>query len=102
MWPDRSEKVTGRGRLVGSMLRDYFRFILTATVPSSIYFTFSEEELQRGPGRGMGGLRKAPLNLMMKISPPKKAPWGVPAGMYFRDDSAPLYAIFIVLFRAAS
>ena len=86
---DLSEYDNGRGRVSGSSIRQVLRLMLTATDPSSIYFTFSAEEFLKERGRGIGGLRKAPLNLIMKIKPPRKAPWGVPAGRSLGEDSTP-------------
>ena len=43
-------------------------------------FYFLSRGFLKESGRGIGGLRKAPLNLIIKIKPPKKATCGVPAG----------------------
>ena len=61
-----------------------FKSMLTATVPSSTYLTFSDLDFEIGPivFLGMGGLKKAPLNFMIKIKPPKKVPWGPPPGNF--------------------
>ena len=82
---------------MGSTIREDSRLMLTPTEPSSIYFNFTDEDSLKESGRGIGGLRKAPLNLIMKTKPPRKAPWGVPAGKSLKDDSAPLNVSFIDL-----
>ena len=61
-----------------------------------LYLTFSASEDPKEIGRGIGGLWKAPLNLMMKISPPRWAPWGVPAGRARIEDTASPYESVIV------
>ena len=65
----------GRG-LSASGTKLAFRSTDTATVPSSMYLTVIDfdEEMGLVIGRGMGGLRRAALYLMIKIRPPNNAP----------------------------
>ena len=72
-------------------MRQDLRSTETATVPSSIYLTARDFDVVIGPviGRGIEGLSKVPLYLMMKIRPPKKAPCGIQAGNSFWLDITP-------------
>ena len=42
-----------------------------------------------GNGLGMSGLRRAPLNLIMKKKHPRKTPWGAEPGSDLGDDVTP-------------
>ena len=80
-----------RGFLAG--IKHVFRLILTAKLPSSTNFTDFDSDLEIGPRvfLGIGGLRKAPLYLTIKIIPPKCAPCGPPPGSCFSAEQASLY-----------
>ena len=50
-----------------------------------------------GNGRGMDGLRSAPLNFIMKRKHPRKTPCGDEPGSNFGDDFAPLNLSIMLL-----
>ena len=44
-----------------------------------------------GNGLGISGLRKAPLNLIIKKKQPRKTPWGAEPGNDLGDEVFPWY-----------
>ena len=79
-----AQKVRGLGLSTGSGTRFNLRFMLTATDPSSTNLTFFDVDFVTGPfiWGGIGRLRKATLNLIMNMIPPRRAPWGPPFNIY--------------------
>ena len=71
-------------------MRDFFRSIFTAQEWSSTNLT---DKIGCGDKTGLGicGLRQAPLYLMIKISPPSKAPCDVLPGKLLEEEEAEPY-----------
>ena len=82
---------------------DFLRFMARAWDASSINFTVHEVDFEYrigsgfGRGRGMPGLRRAPLNLIMKKKQPRNTPWGADPGRDLGDETAPWYLRTILL-----
>ena len=87
---DLSLLFNGLGLSVGSCSEDTMRFTDAAWVESSTNLTciplFPDRDLRTG------GLKQAPLNLMMKRSPPSKVPAEKLPGSSVSGDRACLYA----------